>query len=108
MEIGYIYRITSPSGKVYIGQTLNINDRLNRYKYMDCKRQTKLYNSIKKYGWDNHKIEIVEEIIVENNNREQLDVREKYWISEFNSLNNGLNCNIGGGSNYGYRHTETL
>ena len=105
MSIGYIYKITSPNNKIYIGQTLDFNNRIYRYKCLDCKRQTKLYNSIKKYGWDNHVFEIIEELIIFGD-RKNLDIREQYWISHYNSLHEGLNCNIGGGSNYGYRHTD--
>jgi group I intron endonuclease len=56
-----IYKITSPSGKIYIGQSTNIENRFNSYRILDCKKQIKLYNSLKKYGWDNHIKEIVEE-----------------------------------------------
>jgi predicted GIY-YIG superfamily endonuclease len=51
-KIGYcIYKITSPSEKVYIGQSRNIQRRVKNYKRIDCKQQTILYNSINKYGW---------------------------------------------------------
>lgn len=56
-----IYKITSPSGKIYIGQSTDINDRKNQYKGLYCKRQTKLYNSLKKYGFDAHNFDIIEE-----------------------------------------------
>ena len=57
-----IYKITSPSGKIYIGQSWDISLRENNYKYMDCKGQLKLYNSLKKYKWINHKFEIIHEL----------------------------------------------
>ena len=53
-----IYKITSPSGKVYVGQSVNIERRLKEYKILKCKKQVKLYNSFIKYGFENHKIEI--------------------------------------------------
>ena len=40
-----IYKITSPSGKIYIGQSWNISDRISRYKTIRCKTQGKIYNS---------------------------------------------------------------
>ena len=55
-----IYKITSPSGKVYIGQSRNIKNRKWRYKRLDCKSQVKLYSSFKKYGFDKHKFEIIQ------------------------------------------------
>ena len=53
-----IYKITSPSNKIYIGQTVNIIKRKSYYKKGDCKAQPKLYSSFKKYGWDNHLFEL--------------------------------------------------
>jgi len=44
-----IYKITSPSGKIYIGQSINI-EKTWKYRYKNlnaCKRQTILYNSLK-------------------------------------------------------------
>ncbi len=53
-----IYKITSPSGKVYIGQSWNIKKRFISYKNCN-KRQVYLYNSFKKYGYNKHFFEIV-------------------------------------------------
>ena len=38
-----IYKITNPSGKIYIGQSVNIDNRISSYKNLKCKNQTKLY-----------------------------------------------------------------
>ncbi len=48
MSIG-IYKIVTPSGKVYIGQSIKILERIKSYKRVDitCKRQPKLYRSLK-------------------------------------------------------------
>jgi group I intron endonuclease len=48
-----IYKITNPKGKIYIGQSVDIEKRKYYYQALHCKKQTMLYNSIKKYGWDN-------------------------------------------------------
>ena len=45
-----IYKITSPNNKVYIGQSVDIEKRLKRYKNLNCKKQSKIYNSLNKYG----------------------------------------------------------
>ena len=88
-----IYSITSPSGKVYIGQSTNIEKRL--YYYQTCwehiKRQRKLYSSFKKYGIENHVFEIVEECDLEI-----LDEREIFYIDLFESTVKGLNIKLGG------------
>ena len=38
-RVGYIYKITSLSNKIYIEQTVNIKQRFNAYKNMCCGRQ---------------------------------------------------------------------
>jgi group I intron endonuclease len=59
---GYVYKITSPTGKVYIGKTTDVKKRKMYYAYGHCKPQKILYSSIKKYGWDSHKFEIIKEV----------------------------------------------
>ncbi len=87
-----IYKIISPLNKIYIGQSINIIKRFNDYKILNnCKGQIKLYNSLIKYGTENHKFEIVEEC-----KEEQLNEREIYWGLKFNVLDkNGLNLKLG-------------
>lgn len=61
-----IYKITSPSGRVYIGQSVNIEGRLEDYKWgVNIKSQRKLYRSILKYGYFKHIFEVVEECSIE-------------------------------------------
>lgn len=55
MIIG-IYKITSPTGKIYIGQSVNIEKRWNSYyKNLSCKEQRIIYNSLKKHGFENYR-----------------------------------------------------
>ena len=61
-DISGIYKITSPSGKVYIGRSYRIKERWRSYKRMDCKDQNKLFASFAKYGTDNHVFEIIHEL----------------------------------------------
>jgi group I intron endonuclease len=84
-----IYKITSPSGKIYIGQSINIHRRFKEYKRMSCFQQPKIYNSLKKYSPENHIFEIIEECLIE-----QLNEKEKYYKIYFNSINEGLNCEL--------------
>ena len=90
MGIG-IYKITNPKGKIYIGQSINIEKRWKYYssQYINkLDKQNKLFNSFKKYGVENHIFEIIEECTIE-----QLNEREIYWGKYFNCVdpNNGLN-----------------
>lgn len=61
-QVTCIYKITSPSGKIYIGQTLNARRRFLDYKSKSARSQPGLNNSIKKYGWDKHLFEIIHEL----------------------------------------------
>lgn len=85
-----IYKITSPKGKVYVGQSRNIKTRLSKYKNLLCPDQPRLYRSIKKYSWESHTFEIIEECEFTN-----LNTRERYWQDFYDVLGeNGLNCNL--------------
>jgi len=100
MKKGYIYKITSPSGRIYVGQTISLRLRLNKYRRNNCKGQKRLYDSLVKYTWDSHIFEIIEEINVDNctdnYNNDILNEKEIYWIKELNSYYNGLNMTEGG------------
>lgn len=94
-----IYKITNPNGKIYIGQSSNIEKRFYSYKKLNCKGQKKLYNSLIKYGVINHKYEILQ--LCE---KEQLNELEVYYIELFQTFNNknGLNLKSGGCANCNY------
>lgn len=78
-----IYKITNPKGKIYIGQSIHINKRWDQYKYNITSQQTKLYNSLKKYGYKNHVFEIIEECSLES-----LNEKEIYWKKYYLNLVN--------------------
>jgi group I intron endonuclease len=85
-----IYKITSPSNRIYIGESLDVNKRLLHYSALkNCKSQTKLYRSFIKHGVKNHVFEIIEECEIEN-----LYCRERYWQDHYDVLNGGLNCRL--------------
>lgn len=92
-----IYKITSPSGKVYIGQSWNVEKRWKSYKYLsNNKLQVHIYNSICKYGVDNHKFSIVKELD-KNTSQEVMDLWEQFYIYYYK--NKGielLNIRLGG------------
>jgi len=81
-----IYKITSPSGKIYIGQSIDIERRFKHYKRMACKQQVKIYNSMLKYGVDAHIFEILELC-----DTEELNNKERYYQDLYDSVSNGLN-----------------
>jgi hypothetical protein len=59
-----IYKITSPTGRIYIGESGNISERWSKYRRYNCKPQPHLCRSLKKYGVDNHIFEIEHEYIL--------------------------------------------
>ena len=88
-----IYKITSPSGRVYVGQSKDIESRWVSYRKGNCHQQRILFNSIIKYGWINHIFEIIEECEVD-----ELNCRERYWqdFYEVEKRGRGLNCILTG------------
>ncbi len=95
-----LYKITNKiNNKVYIGITKRtLSQRFNTHVY-DAKNYThKLANSIKKYGRDNFKIELLEEI----ESKEDAYQKEIEFIKKFNTIEDGLNTHVGGlGGNTG-------
>lgn len=58
-KIGFVYMVTSPKSRIYVGSTRNIAARWDDYKKLQCKDQPKLYNSLKKHGPENHIFELL-------------------------------------------------
>jgi group I intron endonuclease len=87
-----IYKITSPSGKIYIGQSIDIKRRFYLYSLNHCFRQVILYRSFNKYGFNNHTFEIIEECSIDELNKKERFYQELYDAVGFN----GLNCVLQG------------
>ena len=77
-----VYKITNPSGKVYIGQSLRIESRLNCYRSMNCKSQRHLYSSIFKHGWDKHSFEVIHQL-PEDVTQETLNTYETFYWQQY-------------------------
>lgn len=95
---GYIYKLTSPSGKSYIGQTRQSEPEKrwnNGRGYLKCKQDNAISRAVRKYKWKNFKKEIIWEGNIENIN--ELNELEKKFIEEYNTLiPNGYNIDKGG------------
>ncbi|MEO6303076.1 MAG: GIY-YIG nuclease family protein [Bacteroidia bacterium] len=95
-----IYKLCNKiNSKIYIGQTsrtLNIRlvEHKNRLKYYKEKGKTnsKLYNALSKYGFENFEVEIIDKA----STIDLLNEREKFWISFYNSELQGYNSTDGG------------
>ena len=76
-----IYKITNlVNGKIYIGQSRNIEERWRVHK-KEVSLDYPLYRAFKKYGLDNFSFEIVELCSIS-----ELNEREYFFIKKFNSL----------------------
>jgi hypothetical protein len=83
-----IYKITNLiNGNFYIGKTIKTADeRFKRHFYNHKNGNTHLYKAMRKYGFYNFRIEVLEQT-------ELLNEREMYWIEV---LNPQYNMTIGG------------
>ena len=92
-----IYKITNLyNNKVYIGCSKNIKHRWNAHQSEARLPQYPQYHysihkAFRKYGLENFKFEIVE-----LTDEELLFEREQYWITYYDSYNNGYNETKGG------------
>lgn len=85
-----IYKITSPTGRVYIGESKDIYKRFSNYKkHNQTKSQPRVHHSLNKYGWEAHIFEIIEECDFDD-----LKCRERHWQDFYDVLNGGLNCKL--------------
>jgi group I intron endonuclease len=96
-----IYKITSPSGKIYIGQSINIERRFKHYKRLSCKDQVKIYNSLLKYGVDAHIFQVLELC-----DTKELNNRERHYQDLYDSVTNGLNLLYVKSEHFNGAHSE--
>lgn len=90
----YIIRNTV-NDKVYVGQT-HVSIKLRFQNHLSAARRGLDYvigKAIRKYGEDKFYVELLEECLIE-----ELNEREKYWISFFKATDNrfGYNMSVGG------------
>ena len=98
---GYIYLIENKiNEKKYVGKTyLNIEKRWKQH-CNDSKRFNRpLYQAMKKYGIENFSIKEIEYC-------DNLEEREKYWISFYNSYHNSYNATLGGDGKTYFEHSD--
>lgn len=109
MAEGVIYKYTSPSGKVYIGQTLHKKTRINEHKCMAFKgSKSPFHRAIVKYGLKSFTSEIIETIVGDPSYvKSKLNELEEYYIEKLNTrVPNGYNVAVGGDSKAGYTVSE--
>lgn len=89
---GFIYCYTSPSGKKYVGQTIQTLNERAKYGGRGYKNCSVFWKAIQKYGFENFTVKILEEA-----EESLLDTKEQEWISFLNTqVPNGYNISEGG------------
>lgn len=93
-----IYKITNKiNGKVYVGQSIDIEERWKQHEYKAFNINGNAYNSaihqaFRKYGVENFEYQVIELCSVE-----ELDAKEIYWIDKLDTLSpKGYNILPGG------------
>lgn len=106
-EKGKIYKITNLSNNLlYIGCTIHeLDKRLSEHVYRSIKTDsnTKLANSIRKYGVENFRIDLITECDLD-----KIYETEIKYIIEYDSYNCGLNSTFGGEGCIGYKHSPEI
>ena len=106
-NFGKIYKIKNlVNQKEYVGCTIStLKKRFEEHIFRCTKSDsnTKLCNSVRKYGPDKFMIELIEEC-------ELLSIyeREKFYINEMKTFDSGLNSTIGGEGCLGYKHSKEI
>lgn len=109
MYSGIIYKYTSPSGKVYIGQTTNETRR--KREFLDIETSyagDKINKAREKYGPENFTYEIISTISADTIEDlcNLLDFSEQYYIEKYDSCNTGYNLLEGGSSFRNWKKTQ--
>ena len=106
---GVIYRYKSPSGKYYIGQT--IDEERRRRNFFNINKiygGPKIEKARKKYGPENFEYTVLMKVTGDDPEevKQYLNTLEIGFIRMYDSFKNGYNMCEGGSSNVGYHHSE--
>lgn len=104
---GIIYKITNKNnGKVYIGQTIQAFKRRIKSHRSHLQNQTHhnelLQKAYNKYGWDAFEAEIIETCDVD-----EIDAKERFWISQYKATDRAHGYNFESGGNVLKKHNPS-
>jgi len=110
-KVGLIYMYISPSGKKYIGQTINERNRKSQHKVKTSRSKTYFGKAIRKYGFENFEYKVLIKFkpnIDKIKLKRILNKLEQRYIKLYKSDERefGYNLNKGGDGNLGYEHTQ--
>lgn len=97
-----VYKHTSPSGKVYIGISSNINSRWSRSGFRYTTYNSIFKRAIEKYGWNN----IEHKILFDNLTKEKAVQLEIDLIRHYKNLGVSYNITDGGEGTLGRKVSE--
>lgn len=96
MSTGIYSYTNKTNGKMYIGQSKNLESRKN--KHLSCAFNPNdpnfdaiIHQAFRKHGYENFEYNVLEECLVD-----ELNDREIYWITYYDTFNNGYNLTPGG------------
>jgi len=88
-----VYEAKFPNGKRYIGLTIkSLERRKIEHKHHSKHSNRKVYNAIRKYGWEN----VIWKILTTCSSEEEMKDKEKHFIKKFRTLE----------IEFGYNHRE--
>jgi len=100
-----VYKIINKiNGKIYVGQSWHLKNRIKSHFENKKMKNTHLYQSIKKYGEDNFIVEMIE---IEDPTQEKLDELEIRLIEEYKSTDRKFGYNIREGGSKGRHSNDT-
>lgn len=102
-----IYMLISPSGRVYVGKSVQFGKRLSQHRRRSRKKKTFLYNAVRKHGWAKF-TKLVLEIFPYDVTIKHMSKREIHFIKKYRAFERkyGYNLTEGGEGAPGYRHTD--
>jgi len=84
--------------EIYVGQTVNVKDRIYTHKYDSKTSNTRVNKYIREHGWENFEMIFLEEKECEN--RAEAEIIEGYWAKK---LEASLNMKVPGRTKEEYR-----
>jgi group I intron endonuclease len=102
MKKGVIYCYHCiPTGKKYIGQTIDEKTRKKKHISDSNILDLKFYRAVRKYGWENFIYGIISEF-----DENILNEKEMFYVEKYGSFENGYNSTLGGGGKRGYKSSQ--
>lgn len=92
------------NGKKYIGQSGNLSLRWTQHK--SALKSNHHCNKLLQDEWNQYGADCFQFSIIEEATKDQLNLREQYWIDYYNSFNDGYNNELGGGGIRGFKHSQ--